>query len=128
MPGVAARAQGSAKAAQPASSGEKLPDGTVPEAIQQFAGPGKIEGLTRSIEGLVLVLGLPEARQWVFLRPGGRGRLDVIGRIPSQFAGGGRAGDATAAFPRPAGWCYAEPRDVRPFPPCSSGAAPVLGP
>ena len=95
---------------------------------QLFAGPGFIEGLTWSIDGRVLVLGLPEARQWVFLRPGGRGRLDVIGRIPSQFAGGGRAGDATAAFPRPASWCYAEPRDVRPFPPCSSGAAPVLGP
>lgn len=97
---------------------------------QLFAGPGFIEGLIWSIDGRVLVLGLPEARQWVFLRPGGRGRLDVIGRIPSQFAGGagpGRAG-AGAAFPRPVGWCYAEPRNVRPFPPCSSGAAPVFDP
>jgi hypothetical protein len=87
---------------------------------QAFAGPGLIEGLTWSIDGRVLVLGLPEANQWVFLRPGERGRLRAVSRIRAQFA----AGLSEGAFPRPAGWCYAEPREERPFPPCSSGAGP----
>ena len=91
---------------------------------QLFAGPGLIEGLAWSIDGRVLVLGLPEADQWVFLRPGGSGRLELVEQIRSQFAGGVGAAGAGDAFPRPAGWCYAEPRDTRPFPACSSGAAP----
>jgi hypothetical protein len=91
---------------------------------QLFAGPGFIEGLTWSIDGRVLALGRPEANQWVLLRPRGRGPLGAVSGIRAKFAGGARAGVA-APFPRLAGWCYAEPRDTRPFPPCSSGAAPA---
>ncbi|MGH2848607.1 MAG: WD40 repeat domain-containing protein, partial [Thermoleophilaceae bacterium] len=81
---------------------------------QLFAGPGLVDGLTWSIDSRVLVLGLPEADQWVFLEPRRRGRLEAVSGIRGEFAGGAR----------PAGWCYAEPRDSRPYPPCSSGAAP----
>jgi hypothetical protein len=92
---------------------------------QLFAGPGLVEGLTWSIDGRVLGLALPDANQWVFLWPRERGRLRAVARIRGQFGGGAAAAGASGqAFPRLAGWCYAEPRDERPFPPCSSGAAP----
>jgi hypothetical protein len=93
-----------------------------------FAGPGSIEGLTWSIDGRVLVLGLPEADQWLLLRPRGRGRLQEVSGIRRRFAGGSRAAArAAAAFPRPAGWCHAEPADPArgAVPPCLSGAAPA---
>jgi dipeptidyl aminopeptidase/acylaminoacyl peptidase len=86
---------------------------------------GSIEGLTWSIDGRVLAFGLPEANQWYMLQPRAGVRLQTVQGIRAKFAGGLRAGRSIAApFPRLAGWCYAEPRDKRPFPPCSSGAAP----
>lgn len=93
-----------------------------------FAGTGIIEGLTWSIDGRVLVLGLPEAGQWLLLRPRARGRLQAVSGIRHKFAGGSRAATrVTAPFPRPAGWCYAEPPDPPAVgvPPCSTGAAPA---
>jgi dipeptidyl aminopeptidase/acylaminoacyl peptidase len=97
---------------------------------QLFAGPGVIEGLTWSIDGRVLALGRPEANQWVILRRRGRGGLltvsGIVAGIRAKFAGGVAAGIA-APFPRLAGWCYAEPRETRPFSPCSTGAAPTQG-
>jgi hypothetical protein len=93
-----------------------------------YAGPGSIEGLTWSIDGRVLVLGLPEADQWLLVRPRARQPLGVVSGIRSKFAGGSSAAErATAAFPRPAGWCYAEPPDPAALgvPPCSTGAAPA---
>jgi hypothetical protein len=85
-----------------------------------FAGPGFIEGLTWSVDGRVLALGLPSADQWLFLRPRG-GRLEAVSRISRQF-GARPAG----AFPRPAGWCHPEPVDRAPAgqPPCTPGSAP----
>jgi hypothetical protein len=86
---------------------------------------GGIEGLTWSIDGRVLAFGRPEANQWYMLRPRGGVRLQTVSGIRAKFAGGPRAGRSIAApFPRLAGWCYAEPRNTHPFPPCSSGAAP----
>jgi Tol biopolymer transport system component len=93
-----------------------------------FAGPGAIEGLTWSMDGRVLVLGLPDADQWLLLRPRARGRLEEVSGIRRKFAGGSRAASGgTAPFPRPAGWCYAEPPDpaATGVPPCSTGAAPA---
>jgi hypothetical protein len=92
---------------------------------QRFADYGSIEGLTWSMDGRVLALGRPEADQWLLLRPAGRGPLRSVSGIRAKFAGGARAGRA-AAFPRLAGWCYPEPRDTRPFRPCTSGAAPTV--
>jgi WD40-like Beta Propeller Repeat len=93
-----------------------------------FAGPGSIEGLTWSIDGRVLVFGLPESGQWLLMRPGARGRLQAVSGIRRYFAGGSRAARSAAApFPLPAGWCYAEPPDPpgAAAPPCSTGAAPA---
>jgi WD40-like Beta Propeller Repeat len=92
-----------------------------------YAGPGAIEGLTWSIDGRVLVVGLPEADQWLLVRPRAREPLSaVVLGIRSKFAGGSRsAARFSAPFPRPAGWCYAEPPDpaATGVPPCSTGAA-----
>jgi len=91
-----------------------------------FAGQGFIEGVAWSIDGRMLVFGLPQTDQWVFLRPDGRGRLEqVVPRIREWFAGSRAARRPGAAFPRPAGWCYAEPKDRSETgqPPCSTGAA-----
>jgi hypothetical protein len=93
-----------------------------------YAGSGSIEGLTLSIDGRVLVLGLPEADQWLLLRPRARGQLREVSGIRRKFAGGSRAAArATAPFPRPAGWCYAEPPGPSALnvPACSTGAAPA---
>jgi hypothetical protein len=93
-----------------------------------YAGPGSIEGLTWSIDGRVLVVGLPEADQWLLVRPRAREQLREVSGIRSKFAGGSRAAArATAPFPRPAGWCYAEPPDPSAMgvPACSTGAAPA---
>jgi WD40-like Beta Propeller Repeat len=95
-----------------------------------YAGPGSIEGLTWSIDGRVLVLGLPEADQWLLVRPRAREPLREVSGIRRKFAGGnGAAARATAPFPRPAGWCYAEPPEpaASGAPPCSTGAGPAGG-
>jgi dipeptidyl aminopeptidase/acylaminoacyl peptidase len=92
-----------------------------------YGGPGSIEGLTWSIDGRVLVVGLPEADQWLLVRPRAREPLSaVVLGIRSKFAGGSRsAARFSAPFPRPAGWCYAEPPDPSALgvPACSTGAA-----
>jgi hypothetical protein len=92
---------------------------------QLLATRGLIEGLAWSIDGRVLVLGLPDANQWAFLRARGKGGFETVSRIYAQFAGGRPARARAGAFPRPAGWCYPEPRAEQPFPPCSTGAAPA---
>jgi hypothetical protein len=101
-----------------------------PAPDRLYAGPGSYEGLTWSIDGRVLVVGLPEADQWLLVPARARGQLKEVSGIRKRFAGGSRAAArAGAPFPRPAGWCYAEPPDpaAREVPPCSSGAAPAGG-
>jgi hypothetical protein len=99
---------------------------SAPERL--YAGPGSIEGLTWSIDGRVLVVGLPEADQWLLVRPRAREQLREVSGIRRKFAGGSRAAArVTAPFPRPAGWCYAEPPEPPAVgvPACSTGAAPA---
>jgi hypothetical protein len=99
-----------------------------PAPDRLYAGPGGIEGMTWSIDGRVLVLGFPEADQWLLVRPRAREQLREVSGIRSKFAGGSRAAArATAPFPRPAGWCYSEPADpsAGDVPACSTGAAPA---
>jgi WD40-like Beta Propeller Repeat len=99
-----------------------------PAPDRLYAGPGAIEGLTWSIDGRVLVVGLPEADQWLLVRPRAREPLREVSGIRRRFAGGSRsAARPTAPFPRPAGWCYAEPPDpaAGEAPACSTGAAPA---
>lgn len=91
---------------------------------RRLGGFGPLEGLTWSIDGRVLVTGLPQADQWLFLRLRGKGGLVSVKGISSKFRGGRPA--SSGAFPRPAGWCYPQaPEPVATsFPPCSAGAAP----
>jgi dipeptidyl aminopeptidase/acylaminoacyl peptidase len=49
------------------------PPGRQPERL--FAGAGRIEGLTWSIDNRVLVIGRPDSDQWLFLPPRRQGRL-----------------------------------------------------
>jgi hypothetical protein len=85
--------------------------------------PGAFQGLTWSIDGSVLIVGRPQADQWLYVRPSGSARLESVEGIRSRFAGGARP--RTGTFPRPAGWCYAEPVDrTARQRPCSSGASP----
>jgi hypothetical protein len=83
---------------------------------------GRFEGLAWSIDGSLLVLGLPQADQWLFVHA--RGGFESVRHIRDRF-GGGRE-PRSGAFPRPAGWCYAQPapRGTSGQPPCASGSAP----
>ncbi len=86
---------------------------------RRLGGFGPLEGLTWSIDGRVLVAGLPRADQWLFLRLRGQGGLVSVKGIRSKFRGGRPV--RSGAFPRPAGWCYAEPPspDASSLSPCS---------
>jgi hypothetical protein len=83
---------------------------------------GAFEGLTWSIDGSLVVLGLPQANQWLFVHT--RGGFESFRHVREPFEGG-RA-PRRGSFPRPAGWCYREPvdRSTSGQPPCSVGAAP----
>jgi hypothetical protein len=99
-------------------------DRSAPDRL--YAGPGSFEGLTWSIDGRVLVVGVPEADQWLLVRPRAREPLKEVSGIRRKFAGGSRAAARpTAPFPRPAGWCYKEAPDpsAQGVPACSTGAA-----
>jgi dipeptidyl aminopeptidase/acylaminoacyl peptidase len=96
--------------------------GRLTEPRERFASPAAIEGMTWSIDGKILVVGLPQADRWLFLRPRDPATFDALKRVRALFRGGREP--RTGAFPRPAGWCYAEPRSPdEPRVPCSSGAA-----
>ena len=114
-------AAGAGCALESASAGAYRPPGA-PQAAPGGLRPAL--GLTWSIDGRVLVAGLPQADQWLFLRMSGRGGLVSVRGIRSKFRGGRPA--HTGAFPRPAGWCYADLPDpgASRFPPCSAGASP----
>jgi hypothetical protein len=87
-----------------------------------YAGRGPIDGLTWSVDSRVLLAGLPQADQWLFLRPPGSLPVRVEARIREEFDATGR-GDP---FPRPAGWCLADPPapDAASFIACSGAAQP----
>jgi dipeptidyl aminopeptidase/acylaminoacyl peptidase len=89
-----------------------------------LSAPGPFAGLTWSIDGSLLVVGRPRADEWLFVRPRASARLQSVEGVRELFAGG--ATPRTGAFPRPAGWCYAEPTDLSASgePPCLSGSAP----
>jgi WD40 repeat protein len=105
----------------------RLGSSAPPERL--FAGSGRIEGLTWSMDGRVLVLGRPDSDQWLLLPLGAGERLQEVSGVRRLFAGGSRAAARlTAPFPRPAGWCYAEPPESDGAPACSVGAAPAVVP
>jgi WD40-like Beta Propeller Repeat len=81
------------------------------------------EGLTWSTDGSVIVVGRPQADQWLFVPPTDSAGLESVQGIREKFDGGA---EPRPGFPRPAGWCYAEPTDrsTSGQPPCSPGASP----
>jgi dipeptidyl aminopeptidase/acylaminoacyl peptidase len=86
-----------------------------------FSSRGSFEGVAWSVDGSLLVVGVPRADQWLFVRPEGSVGLDSVVRgIRERFEGGREP--RTGAFPRPAGWCDADPQSARPR--CSLGSAP----
>jgi hypothetical protein len=91
-----------------------------PRSLLSTRGP--FEGLAWSIDGSLLVLGLPEADQWLFVHA--RGGFESVRHMRERFEGG--VAPRRGAFPRPAGWCYAkpEPAGTSRQPPCLTGSAP----
>ena len=66
-----------------------------------FKGPGEFGGLAWSPSGARLLVGWPDADQWLFLRPQGDGRLSAVANIARQFM----PGADRPAFPRAVEWC-----------------------
>jgi hypothetical protein len=89
-----------------------------------FSARGEFEGVTWSIDGSLIVVGLPQADQWLYVRPRGAKAPESVGRIRHRFKGGLEPRRGT--FPRPAGWCYREPAapGTSGQSPCLSGSAP----
>jgi hypothetical protein len=68
---------------------------------------------------------VPRADKWLYVPPGDSAGLAAVSRVRERFEG---AEDArTGSFPRPAGWCFAEPVDHSTSgsrPQCLPGSAP----
>ena len=75
-----------------AGRSEVLVDGVV-----RFSGAAAIDGLAWSPDGNWLLLSLPEADQWVFVRARGPYGLRAVANVSSQFRSRG--------FPAVRGWC-----------------------
>ena len=73
-----------------------------------FTGPGRFGDVAWSPAGDRLLIGWPEADQWLFLRPRGGGRLAAVGNIARQFM----PGASRPPFPRSVRWCCGAPRDT----------------
>jgi hypothetical protein len=65
-----------------------------------FSVPGTLTGLEWSPDGRRILVGWPDADQWLFI-PRAQGRVRSAGDVSAQFA----PGDSIAQFPRLAGWC-----------------------
>jgi hypothetical protein len=73
-----------------------------------FTGPGRFGALAWAPSGDRLLIGWPEADQWLFLRPvrpRGDGRLSAVANIARQFT----PGATSPPFPSTVQWCCASP-------------------
>jgi hypothetical protein len=75
-------------------------DGRRARTVQ--SGEGRLEDLAWSPNGRWLLVGRPEANQWLFLRSSGSPRIVAVSDIRREFDPGGEGG---GGFPRVAGWC-----------------------
>jgi hypothetical protein len=87
-----------------------------------FATRSELAGLSWSIDGSAIVVGVPAADEWLFVRL--RGGTERVRHVRDWFRGGHEP--RSGVFPRPAGWCWAEPanRTASGEPPCSPGSRP----
>jgi Tol biopolymer transport system component len=67
-----------------------------------FTAPGRLSDLAWSPNGSRLLIGWPDADQWLFVPANGRGRVRAVGGISMEFSPGA---PGSAAFPRLDGWC-----------------------
>jgi hypothetical protein len=88
----------------PASETSKLAadDGTSARFLQ--SGEGKLEDVAWSPNGRWLLVGWPDANQWLFLRVPGVRKIEAVDDIRREFDPGG---EDIGEFPRIAGWCCA---------------------
>ena len=63
-------------------------------------GVGAVQQLTGRPTGSWLLVSLPAANQWVFVRVAGTPRIQAVSRIAQQFSSGTAQG-----FPQLEGWC-----------------------
>jgi WD40 repeat protein len=77
-------------------------DGTRARTLQ--SGEGTLEDVAWSPNGRWLLVGWPDADQWLFLRVPGVRKIDAVDDIRGEFDPGG---EGTGEFPRIAGWCCA---------------------
>jgi hypothetical protein len=68
-----------------------------------FTAPGRLSDLEWSPGGSHLLIGWPEADQWLFVPSAGSGKVRAVGGISAEFDPGGST--ATSLFPRVEGWC-----------------------
>lgn len=82
---------------------ELAPKGGRPRVL--FSDPSRMTGPAWSPDGHWLLVGLPRADQWLFIRTDRPGRVIAFDRISEQFDPGG-SGEGT--FPRVSGWVLPE--------------------
>jgi dipeptidyl aminopeptidase/acylaminoacyl peptidase len=68
-----------------------------------FTAPGRLSDLEWSPGGSQLLIGWPDADQWLFVPSAGPGRVRAVGGISAEFDPGGST--AGSPFPRVEGWC-----------------------
>lgn len=72
-----------------------------------FAGAGRLDALTWSPDGALLLVGWPAADEWLFVPADGRARVTAVANVARELDPGGTG---TASAPRVEGWCCpAEP-------------------
>ncbi len=68
-----------------------------------FRAPGRLSDLEWSPGGSHLLIGWPDADQWLFVPSAGVGRVRAVGGISAEFDPGDSTADSP--FPRIEGWC-----------------------
>jgi hypothetical protein len=79
-----------------------LAGGEVPQRL--FEGDGRFSDLAWSPDGRWLLIGWPDADQWIFTRAVGAPKVVAVSNISRQFDPAGRG---AGAFPSVSGWCCA---------------------
>jgi dipeptidyl aminopeptidase/acylaminoacyl peptidase len=82
-----------------------LVDGVEDRPRPLFTAPGHLSDLEWSPAGSHLLIGWPDADQWLFVPSAGIGKVRAVGHISAEFDPGGVA--TGTFFPRVDGWCCA---------------------